>query len=951
MVSAAQSAIVRREGVLGPAAAAWRAVTRGQGARTILLDGAAGVGKSTAISQILEQVASPDVAVLTGHGAFSNAVPFCALRDVMPDLVEWGTRGGHRDLVDHVNELMSAAGHGRTGDVSFSRGDAMVEGMDQVLTAFTQSFDGVVIVMEDLHSADPESVDVLAGLLRRARRLRVLFVLSMRPVGPTAVRMATAVRQLAREGVGQIIEVGPMAPEHVAALCLAYWDRRPTQPFVNHLMEWTGGVALFVTELLRWYSTSGLLRITAEHVDRAPWQGSPPGKATLLFDVLEPNAAQTRLAQSLALFENYRPGDRAALAEVAGISLADVDELLDVLVGTGLLVAGGSNGEFRFRHPLIRAAAVDSLGPERRRRLHQILAEMLKGDLARIEQDPFEYALHVVESRDARDPSIVEACLAAGVAASAGAPLVAAQWFGRAALASPPDKAVPIRAAQTISLAVGADTVGAIDVGSAALAEAPPGMDRDELFFLTNFARFVNGQLTEALTSTRHEQRENPQNSSAIVIRLYLLQQLGRHGAALRVLPEAVKAAKSGRGTPLIAMTSALLLRIYFAETGDIAQAEQWDSRVRAVAGEVEPTAAAEVYDYLATVPFLGAGSFRRALADEQAANALRGQVVLRSAAGNAELARVILAYYSGDWDAAAERAEFAIAPDEIGGAHAAASAMRAYAALIALDRGQVMAARRLLAGLSSDLELCRGPSDIARARLDVLTGDSVRAIDRLSRRLQEQIDRGFRGLSSAIGLELVRTFVDVGDLASARHVVGQLDHFLENTRSPVLWAWRRAAAALAESDQKGLEKAARVLRTEGLLVEAAKVDVEALERGAQRLSAASSLDVLKRAGAVSWLARVRPYLEVAPRGSEPLISSVAERDSILRSYIEGGMTNRSIARAMNLSIKTVEAHVSALYRRMGCSNRYELLALINGSSARANSYLITPQQAAQADK
>ena len=57
--------------------------------------------------------------------------------------------------------------------------------------------------------------------------------------------------------------------------------------------------------------------------------------------------------------------------------------------------------------------------------------------------------------------------------------------------------------------------------------------------------------------------------------------------------------------------------------------------------------------------------------------------------------------------------------------------------------------------------------------------------------------------------------------------------------------------------------------------------------------------------------------------------SNLTKRQRDICFYLIKGFTNREIASALNISIKTVEFHLKTVYEKLDCSNRSETIAFI----------------------
>ncbi len=240
------------------------------------------------------------------------------------------------------------------------------------------SADGPVLVaIDDLQWADPESVEALLAVLARAEAERLLVVLATRPLGPADhvafqrwERHATNVHSVALDGLDrdsaeQVLR--SVRPDISAELAEAVWRHAEGNP-------------LYLRELAEEYDESQLAEL--------PILPAPTAYARAVnsrLRRLSPDAVS--LGQAAAVLGDgwHSLPDIAAVAEVADGSV--VDELLHAR----LLSARQATGEaiaLRFEHGLARSAVYLAIPPGARRALHLRAASIVRG-----QQTVFEHRI------------------------------------------------------------------------------------------------------------------------------------------------------------------------------------------------------------------------------------------------------------------------------------------------------------------------------------------------------------------------------------------------------------------------------------------------------------------------------------------------------------------------------------------------------------------------------
>jgi DNA-binding CsgD family transcriptional regulator len=306
--------------------------------QVVFLEGQAGGGKSTLLSQFLRSL--PASVVLEAGGDEDEAfLSYGIVGQLQPgDLPEPGT--------DPM-----AVGAGLLDLLDRSQADGQV----------------VVLVIDDLHWADRPSSRAVLYALRRLRADKVLAVLSTRVselADPGWARFVGGDSRVTRMRLGGL---GPDdLTELASSLGLGVLSRRGASRLAAH----TEGNALYCRALLEEIGVAGL-SAAGERVLPAPRQLS----AVILARVAAlPVTAQSFL-QAAAVLGQHAP--MPVIGLVAG--LADARNDVDAAVAAGLLAESAPAPELAFAHPLYRAAIYGDLSPTTRRELHARAADLVAG--------------------------------------------------------------------------------------------------------------------------------------------------------------------------------------------------------------------------------------------------------------------------------------------------------------------------------------------------------------------------------------------------------------------------------------------------------------------------------------------------------------------------------------------------------------------------------------------
>jgi class 3 adenylate cyclase/tetratricopeptide (TPR) repeat protein len=238
----------------------------------------------------------------------------------------------------------------------------------------------IVLAFEDLHWADPTSLDLMRALAERSAQAPLLIIATARPEfrPPWGMRSHHAVVALAPLNRAEVRRmVSEIAPQHALP-----------QEVVERVGDRTGGVPLFVEEVTRLLLERG---DSGSHTVPPTLEQSLAARLDRLGPAREVAQIGAVLGRDFAypLLRNIAEADEAAL-----------QASLDRLAESDLLFVEGAppQANYRFKHALIQDAAYDSLLKSRRQALHRRAGEILCDDPERAAAEPEVIAHHFTES-------------------------------------------------------------------------------------------------------------------------------------------------------------------------------------------------------------------------------------------------------------------------------------------------------------------------------------------------------------------------------------------------------------------------------------------------------------------------------------------------------------------------------------------------------------------------
>ena len=230
---------------------------------------------------------------------------------------------------------------------------------------------------------------------------------------------------------------------------------------------------------------------------------------------------------------------------------------------------------------------------------------------------------------------------------------------------------------------------------------------------------------------------------------------------------------------------------------------------------------------------------------------------------------------------------------------------------------------------------------------LELGLGNAAAAAEPL-RRAGELRDGMGQGTPRRHDVELVEALLAIGDVDAAAAATAAMTERAERfQRHSALAAAARARALLAAArgDLDGASSAIDTALAEHdlapipydrarTLLSAGQIRRRRRERGLAKAAFEASHEVFNALGAELWARRALAELDrTGIRRSSG--DELTETERRIAELAATGMTNREAAAALFLSPKTIEANLARIYGKLGISSRAELGALLGGGSER----------------
>jgi class 3 adenylate cyclase/predicted ATPase len=395
--------VVGRERELARLAEAWEQAESGQGG-VAHVTGQAGIGKSRLVHALIERLGEQVGAVQTwqcsAHHRSTSLYPVVRFLERLLgfetlETAEQQLKALDQAVVDAgldpveavplLAELLSVhGGHGGAGP-SLTPLDARTARLHilESLLVINPARHPLLLVVEDLHWADPTTVELLARIVRRLRGVPVLCILTFRPEFEPPWRMWHPALE---------IELGPLTSEDVRAMATAASETGLDAALLEWVDSVADGVPLFVEEMLKMLDQAGV----PDRVGHAPTMTVvPPTLDGLLTERLDrlPDLGDV-IDVAAILGREFDQSLLGALEPLGGG--ADLEPALAQLAAQDVLrPVGDARSRCEFTHTLLQEAAYNRILRRRRHALHGRVADTLVQSFPEVaEREPEVVAHH-----------------------------------------------------------------------------------------------------------------------------------------------------------------------------------------------------------------------------------------------------------------------------------------------------------------------------------------------------------------------------------------------------------------------------------------------------------------------------------------------------------------------------------------------------------------------------
>lgn len=391
--SAGAASLVGREDLAASLRARWTDAKTSP-APVVVLSGEPGVGKSRVVQRLAEFVASDGAEVLTAScEARSEGAALSPLIDLLRRRIDVNAHpdpdaqlarlrdelehvaGDRDDAVALLAALVSIPSDGRYTLAPRPPQKQRADTFDALLR-WLDARAPALVVLEDLHWADPSTVELVQRFIERTPRESLMITATARPsfhapwaASPRA--LTVVVDRLGRDDAARLVD-------DVAG------GRAMPAELRERILDRAQGVPLYLEEVTRTVMESDRVRVTADRIELVgalPRDVIPATVQDSLLARLDRLGTARPLAQLAAVVG--RDFDYGTLRDLGMFDEEGLRRELGALLDAGIIERDPTRDEaYAFRHVLLRDAAYESLLRSTRQRYHGAILRVL------VDRDP-----------------------------------------------------------------------------------------------------------------------------------------------------------------------------------------------------------------------------------------------------------------------------------------------------------------------------------------------------------------------------------------------------------------------------------------------------------------------------------------------------------------------------------------------------------------------------------
>src|SRR5487761_393470 len=377
--------LVGRESEISLLEDALLATLRGDGG-VVIVGGEAGMGKTRLVADLVMRARRRGCAVVSGVCSEAElSLPYLPFLEAIGNYLAREDVAALRERLgpasDDPAQLFPQMGRPQLAEGEAQQAKLRLFESILLLLRDAARSSALLVVLEDLHWADPASRELLDYATRRLRSTNVMILATYRTDEMHRKHaLLPTIEGWRRSGQVQMVELKALQADGVADIvCAIFEESVISDEFRDFLYERSEGNPFVVEEMLRDALDRGDIFHTAQGWDRkelSELRIPRTVRDTILHRLERLSLAEIAVLSAAAVVG--RSFDLATLAEVTGVDQTAVLSAIETGVTYQLLEEDRTNyGRYQFRHALTREAVYEDMVVPRRQQLHARVAAVL----------------------------------------------------------------------------------------------------------------------------------------------------------------------------------------------------------------------------------------------------------------------------------------------------------------------------------------------------------------------------------------------------------------------------------------------------------------------------------------------------------------------------------------------------------------------------------------------
>lgn len=347
------------------------------GSRTVLVEGEAGIGKTSLMSRLKPYAQEFGFDFLVGTCQSQTSDPYLPFKEAFTDYIRGKKEDSNRESMAFIGTAQDEVIEDR--ELFDAKKSETFYETTEAVREIAES-NPLVVFLDDLQWVDKGTLDILAYMDDRLEDVPVFFIGAYRPEEVDENHyLMDMIHRLGRDARIEKIELKPFTKKDTEETIKGFLGvEDPPEYFVENIHKKTDGNPLFIKEALRQMREEGLIDSDKEEY---PKRSEDIAISEKVHNVIQRRLKQLddetkRVVEIGSIIGDKIPFD--LLSKTADIDEIDLLDHIDMLTGNQLWEEKTDEEAFFFSHEMIKTTVNDGLKPLKRKLLHKRVAQNIE---------------------------------------------------------------------------------------------------------------------------------------------------------------------------------------------------------------------------------------------------------------------------------------------------------------------------------------------------------------------------------------------------------------------------------------------------------------------------------------------------------------------------------------------------------------------------------------------